>query len=92
MFFNSNYMYFCHFKFYLQKHSWFISKISKIPSEFFFKTPAVWLTLKQRESSFPEQYLYACLRSRATNSTGFPRPWQCMLVCSLLPVLLLKQD
>lgn len=37
MFFNSNYMYFCHFKFYLQKHSWFISKISKIPSEFLLK-------------------------------------------------------
>lgn len=69
-------MYYCHFKFYLQKHSWFISKISKIPSVFFiFITPAVRLTLMQRESSCLEQYLYGCLGSRATNSTGFPWPW-----------------
>lgn len=29
----------------------------------------------QRESSCLEQYLYGCLGSRATNSTGFPWPW-----------------
>lgn len=46
-------MYFCHFKFYLQKHSWFISKISKIPSEFFFKLQQCDLHWSKERVLFP---------------------------------------